>query len=105
MCRASSSAATPSPSCRTCCCGPKMATQGVRPGAAPAPAHTLYDIVRKLREGAQIELESAGDKGAMTLRSGRSTFTLACLPPEDYPLMTGGDLAHGFTVSAIDLKR
>jgi DNA polymerase III subunit beta len=39
------------------------------------------------------------------LRSGRSTFTLACLPPEDYPLMTGGDLAHGFTLSAADLKR
>ena len=41
----------------------------------------------------------------MTLRSGRSTFTLACLPPEDYPLMAGGDLAHNFMLSAGDLKR
>jgi DNA polymerase III subunit beta len=82
-----------------------VAVQTARKGATTAPAHTLYDIVRKLREGAQVELDSAGDKGALTLRSGRSTFTLACLPPEDYPLMTGGDLAHSFTLSAADLKR
>ena len=59
-------------------------------GATTVPAHTLYDIVRKLPDGAQIELDATGDKGQMTLRSGRSTFTLACLPPEDYPLMAGG---------------
>jgi DNA polymerase III subunit beta len=82
-----------------------VAAQGVRKGSTTAPAHTLYDIVRKLREGAQIELDAAGDKGSMTLRSGRSTFTLACLPPEDYPLMAGGELAHSFTLSAADLKR
>ena len=29
-----------------------------QPGATTAPAHTLYDIVRKLPEGAQIELAS-----------------------------------------------
>jgi len=74
-------------------------------GSTTAPAHTLYDIVRKLRDGAQIELDATGDKGHMVLRSGRSTFTLACLPPEDYPLMAGGDLAHSFTVSATELKR
>jgi DNA polymerase-3 subunit beta len=82
-----------------------VAAQGVRKGATTAPAHTLYDIVRKLREGAQIEIDSAGDKGVITLRSGRSTFTLACLPPEDYPLMSGGDLPHAFSLPAADLKR
>jgi len=79
--------------------------QGAKSGATTVPAHTLYDIVRKLREGAQIEFETTGEKGLMTLRSGRSTFTLSCLPPEDYPLMTGGDLAHHFLLSAADLKR
>ncbi len=79
--------------------------QGVTAGATTAPAHTLYDIVRKLRDGAQIALEVSGDKGLMTLRSGRSTFTLACLPAEDYPLMAGGELPHSFSLSAADLKR
>jgi DNA polymerase-3 subunit beta len=76
-----------------------------RAGTTTAPAHTLYDIVRKLREGAQIELEASGDRGQMTLRSGRSTFTLACLPSEDYPLMASGELGHSFVLSASDLKR
>jgi DNA polymerase III subunit beta len=79
--------------------------QGAKSGSTTAPAHTLYDIVRKLRDGAQIELDSGGDKGQMVLRSGRSTFTLACLPPEDYPLMSTGDLAHSFTVGAAELKK
>jgi DNA polymerase-3 subunit beta len=80
-------------------------SQGTQAGATTAPAHTLYDIVRKLREGAQIELDAAGDKGQLVLRSGRSTFTLACLPPEDYPLMSTGDLAHSFAVGVAELKR
>jgi DNA polymerase-3 subunit beta len=75
-----------------------------RDGRTTVPAHTLYEIVRKLREGAQIEIEASGERNAMTLRSGRSTFTLACLPPEDYPLMTGGELPHGFALAASELK-
>ncbi len=75
-----------------------------RPGRTTAPAHTLYDIVRKLREGAQIEIEASGERNAMVLRSGRSTFTLACLPPEDYPVMASGDLAYNFTLTAAELR-
>jgi DNA polymerase-3 subunit beta len=77
-------------------------------GRTTAPAHTLYDIVRKLREGAQVELEtpsgSGGERNEMVLRSGRSTFTLSCLPPEDYPVMTGADLPHHFTLTAAELR-
>ena len=36
-----------------------------RPGATTAPAHTLYDIVRKLPDGAQVELETAGDGSSL----------------------------------------
>jgi DNA polymerase III subunit beta len=75
-----------------------------RAGRTTAPAHTLYDIVRKLREGAQIEIEASGERSAMVLRSGRSTFTLACLPPEDYPVMASGDLAYNFTLTAVELR-
>ena len=40
----------------------------------------------------------------MALRSGRSTFTLACLPPEDYPVMSAGELPHHFALSAAELR-
>src|SRR5271163_3511517 len=75
-----------------------------RDGRTTAPAHTLYDIVRKLRDGAQVELETIGERNEMVLRSGRSTFTLACLPPEDYPVMTSAELPHHFTLTAAELR-
>ena len=33
----------------------------VEPGATTAPVHTLYDIVRKLPEGAQVAISTGGD--------------------------------------------
>src|ERR1044071_4818020 len=75
-----------------------------REGRTTVPAHTLYDIVRKLRDGAQVELETIGERNEMVLRSGRSTFTLACLPPEDYPVMSAGELPHRFALPATALR-
>jgi len=74
------------------------------PGATTAPAHTLYDIVRKLPDGAQIQLDSNSGDGQMTLRAGRSEFTLQTLPKEDFPQVDGGDLPHCFALSAGDLR-
>ena len=72
-------------------------------GAITAPAHTLYEIVRKLPDGAQVEL-NAEASNQLTLSSGRSKFKLGCLPVEDYPKMPEGDLKHTFRLSATDLR-
>ena len=77
----------------------EVATSGV----TTAPAHTLYDIARKLPEGSQVEIE-AGEDGQLTLRSGRSRFTLSCLPCEDFPMMAGGELPHAFQIAAGELR-
>jgi DNA polymerase-3 subunit beta len=73
------------------------------PGETTAPAHTLYEIVRKLPEGSQVELET-GEDSVLTLRSGRSRFTLSCLPTEDFPVMSGGDLPQQFSLPAGELR-
>ncbi len=73
-------------------------------GATTAPAHTLYDIIRKLPEGAEVELSTGGDGGQMSLRSGRSHFTLATLPREDFPASTPGELPRSFELQAEELK-
>ena len=73
-----------------------------RGGSATAPAHTLYDIARKLPDGSQVELDLSGE--TLTLRSGRSQFKLGALPVEDFPQMSGGDVSHRFELSANDLK-
>ena len=49
-------------------------------GTITVPAHTLYEIVRKLPEGSQVGIETIGDKGQVSLRAGRSSFALATLP-------------------------
>jgi DNA polymerase-3 subunit beta len=76
-----------------------------QPGAATAPAHTLYDVVRKLPEGSIVALEQAKDGPELTLRAGRSTFDLPCLPAADFPSMTDEGLSHSFGIAAGVLRR
>ena len=71
-------------------------------GVTTAPAHMLFDIVRKLPDGAQIELTA--DDGRLTIVSGRSEFRLNCLPAEDFPNTGDGDLPHRFTVDSASLR-
>ena len=74
-------------------------------GATTLPAHVLYDIVRKLPDGAQVSLELTGEAGQLLLRSGRSRFNLQSLPESDFPDLNAGDLSHRFALAAGDLKK
>ncbi len=74
-------------------------------GATTLPAHTLYEIVRKLPDGAQVSLETTGENGQLLLRSGRSRFNLQTLPESDFPDLAAGEFSHDFTLAPADLKR
>lgn len=74
-------------------------------GSTTVPAHVIYDVVRKLPDGAQVSLELTGDTGQMQLRSGRSRFLLQALPESDFPDLAAGDLSNSFQLPAADLKR
>ncbi|MEM8916682.1 MAG: DNA polymerase III subunit beta, partial [Pseudomonadota bacterium] len=69
-------------------------------GSATAPAHMLYDIVRKLPEGSQIDLNASGDPARLKISTGRSNFSLGCLPVEDFPTLSSGGLPHRFVLDA-----
>jgi DNA polymerase III subunit beta len=73
-------------------------------GSTTAPAHIMYDIVRKLPDGAQLELDQSGDSGQLSIFAGRSRFTLQALPPEDFPSLATGDFSNTFNVAAAGLK-
>jgi DNA polymerase III subunit beta len=75
-----------------------------REGAATVPAHMLYDIVRKLPDGAQLEMEQSGDKGRMAIHAGKSKFSLQALPPEDFPDLASGETGNSFSIAVEDLK-
>lgn len=74
-------------------------------GATTVPAHMFYEIVRKLPEGAQIVIEGSGDRAVLSLRAGRSRFTLQTLPESDFPDLAAGEMTHSFKLAASDLKR
>ncbi len=75
------------------------------PGATTVPAHMIYDIVRKLPDGAQIELATRADGATLDIRSGRSKFALQMLPESDFPDLTAGTFTHRFQLPAAELKR
>jgi DNA polymerase III subunit beta len=74
-------------------------------GSTTAPAHVLYDICRKLPEGSEVALDATGDAGRLSIACGRIQFRLPCLPPEDFPVMSGGDFSHDFALPASELRR
>ncbi len=75
-----------------------------QPGATTVPAHTLFDIARKLPDGSEVEL-TLEDGDRLVVKAGRSRFTLACLDKEDFPAMSESDLPHRFGIVAEELKR
>jgi DNA polymerase-3 subunit beta len=81
-----------------------VAASTSRNGATTAPAATLYDIVRKLPEGAEVELDHPGGDAQLALRAGRFATSLLVLPVEDFPSMTAGQLPHRFHLPALILR-
>jgi len=75
------------------------------PGATTVPAHMIYDIVRKLPEGAELSLDTGADQTSLTLKAGRSRFTLQTLPESDFPDLAAGEMTHRFVLVAKDLRR
>ena len=73
-------------------------------GRITAPAHLLYDIVRKLPDGTQISIEQIEDT-RIDVRSGRSQFTLQALSADDFPNLSSGEMSHNFTLQVPTLKR
>jgi DNA polymerase-3 subunit beta len=65
----------------------------IEEGSTTISAHTLYDIIRKLPESSEIEIISNKGK-IMSLRAGKSKFSLGCLPKEDFPIIEIGDLKN-----------
>ena len=74
-------------------------------GQVTAPAHTLYEIVRKLPEGSDVELSYTGEDPRLSVSAGRSRFNLPVLPAGDFPVLSPEGLASRMTLDAAELIR
>jgi DNA polymerase-3 subunit beta len=74
-------------------------------GQITAPAHTLYEIVRKLPEGADVSLSYTGEDPRLLVAAGRSRFSLPVLPAGDFPVMSSDGLSGPIAIDTTDLIR
>ncbi|MEQ1513281.1 MAG: DNA polymerase III subunit beta [Lysobacteraceae bacterium] len=71
-------------------------------GETTIPARKLFEIVRALPDGSKVTVTQAGDK--ITVSAGRSRFTLASLPANDFPALDEVDATERVRVGEASLK-
>ncbi|MES2670579.1 MAG: DNA polymerase III subunit beta [Pseudomonadota bacterium] len=71
-------------------------------GEITIPARKLFEIVRALPDGSKVTIAQAGDK--VTVSAGRSRFTLASLPANDFPALDEVDATERVRVGEAGLK-
>ena len=76
-----------------------------RTGSTTVSAVLLHEIARKLPDGALIELTADTAGNRLTVEAGRSNFSLATLPKEDFPIMASSEYAANFSAKSGDLRR
>ncbi|GBQ04943.1 DNA polymerase III subunit beta [Saccharibacter floricola] len=76
----------------------EIPSEAARPGSATVPAAVLFEIVRKLPDGAAVEFEQSEEDAPLLVRAGRYETNLNVLPVDDFPAMVAGDLPHHFTL-------
>ena len=76
-----------------------------RAGSTTVSAVMLHEIVRKLPDGSLVSLTADAATGRLTLAAGRSVFSLATLPREDFPVMASSEYTTNFTAPAKVLRR
>ncbi len=83
----------------------KAPAQVERAGASTVSAVILHEIVRKLPDGALVALADDGASGRLSIEAGRSKFSLATLPREDFPIMASAEYDCNFSAPAALLRR
>jgi DNA polymerase-3 subunit beta len=80
----------------------RTSVEDARDGETTIPARKLFEIVRALPDGSRITITQTDDK--VTLQAGRSRFTLAALPSNDFPAIDDIELVERVRVPEAALK-
>ena len=80
----------------------RHAIEDAQDGETTIPARKLFDIVRALPDGSKVTVSQTGDK--VTVQAGRSRFTLASLPANDFPSVDEMEATERVRVSEAALK-
>ena len=75
------------------------------PGSLTVGANTLYEIVRKLPDGSQVEFLNKSGSNQLEIVASRSKFFLSTLPKEDFPIMATEEYDFEFSLKSKVIKR
>ncbi len=76
---------------------------GEAEGEITVPGRKLHDIIRALGDGAKVELSLSGER--VTVKAGRSRFTLSSLSAADFPIVEDINALQTLTVPQEGLGR
>jgi DNA polymerase III subunit beta len=80
----------------------RVAVDDSQDGETTIPARKLFEIVRALPDGSKVTVSQAADK--ITVQAGRSRFTLASLPANDFPSIDEVEATERVRVPEAGLK-
>lgn len=80
----------------------RIAVEDAQDGETTIPARKLFDIIRALPDGSRITVSQTGDK--VTVQAGRSRFTLATLPANDFPSVDEVEATERVAIGEATLK-
>lgn len=80
----------------------RTAVDDAQDGEATIPARKFFEIVRALPDGSRVQVTQNGEK--VTVHAGRSRFSLASLPANDFPSLDDVEASERVTVLEAALK-
>ena len=80
----------------------RTAVDDAQDGETTIPARKLFEIVRALPDGSKVTISQTGDK--VSVQAGRSRFSLASLPANDFPSIDEVDATEHIRVPESALK-
>jgi DNA polymerase-3 subunit beta len=80
----------------------RAAVEDSQDGETTIPARKLFEIVRALPDGSRVTVSQSNDK--VTVQAGRSRFTLATLPANDFPSVDEVEATERIGVPEAGLK-
>lgn len=80
----------------------RSAVDDAQDGETTIPARKLFEIIRALPDGSKVTVSQSGDK--VTVQAGRSRFSLATLPANDFPSVDEVEATERIDVPEATLK-
>jgi len=80
----------------------RISVEDAQDGETTIPARKLFEIVRALPDGSRVTVSQSGEK--VTVQAGRSRFTLATLPANDFPSVDEVEATERVAIPEAGLK-